>query len=45
VQKARSFRDGEVRVGRGADPRKTAEKYGLNLRELNARARREGWVA
>lgn len=27
------------------DPRKTAEKYGLNLRELNARARREGWAA
>jgi hypothetical protein len=30
---------------RYGDPRKTAEKYGLNLRELNARARREGWAA
>jgi hypothetical protein len=29
---------------RYGDPRKTAEKYGLNLRELNARARREGWA-
>jgi hypothetical protein len=27
------------------DPRKTAEKYGLKLRDLNARARREGWAA
>ena len=30
---------------RYGDPRKTAEKYGLNLRDLNARARREGWAA
>lgn len=30
---------------RYGDPRKTAEKYGLNLRDLNARARREGWGA
>jgi len=30
---------------RYGDPRKTAEKYGLNVRELNARARREGWSA
>ena len=29
---------------RFGDPRKTAEKYGLNLRDLNARARREGWM-
>ena len=28
---------------RYGDPRKTAEKYGLNLRALNVRARREGW--
>ncbi len=26
------------------DPRKTAAKYGLNLRALNTRARSEGWV-
>jgi hypothetical protein len=30
---------------RYADPQKTAEKYGLALRELNARARREGWLS
>jgi hypothetical protein len=30
---------------RYADPRKTAQKYGLVLRELNARARREGWLS
>ena len=30
---------------RYGDPHKTAEKYGLNLRDLNARARREGWAA
>ena len=30
---------------RYGDPRKTAEKYGLNLRDLNSRARREGWGA
>lgn len=30
---------------RYGDPRKTAEKYGLNVRELNTRARREGWSA
>ncbi len=30
---------------RYGDPRKTAEKYGLNLRDLNASARREGWSA
>jgi hypothetical protein len=30
---------------RYADPQKTAEKYGLNLRDLNARARREGWLS
>ena len=29
---------------RYGDPRKTAAKYGLNLRALNARARSEGWV-
>ena len=29
---------------RYGDPRKTAEKYGLNVRDLNARARREGWA-
>ena len=28
---------------RYGDPAKTAEKYGLKLRDLNARARREGW--
>ena len=28
---------------RYGDPEKTAEKYGLKVRELNARARREGW--
>ena len=27
------------------DPAKTAAKYGINVRELNARARREGWEA
>ena len=32
-------------VRRYQDPRKTAEKYGLKLRDLNARARREGWAA
>jgi hypothetical protein len=30
---------------RFGDPRKTAEKYGMNLRDLNARARREGWAS
>ena len=30
---------------RYADPRKTAEKYGLVLRDLNTRARREGWLS
>ena len=30
---------------RYGDPQKTAEKYGLALRELNARARREGWLS
>ena len=30
---------------RYADLRKTAQKYGLVLRELNARARREGWLS
>ena len=30
---------------RYGDPRKTAAKYGLNLRDLNARARREGWAS
>ena len=30
---------------RYGDPAKTAAKYGLNLRELNARARKEGWRA
>ena len=30
---------------RYGDPRKTAEKYGLSLRDLNARARREGWAS
>jgi hypothetical protein len=30
---------------RYADPQKTAEKYGLVVRELNARARREGWLS
>jgi hypothetical protein len=29
---------------RYGDPRKTAEKYGLKLGDLNARARSEGWV-
>jgi hypothetical protein len=29
---------------RYGDPRKTAAKYGLNLRALNTRARSEGWV-
>jgi hypothetical protein len=29
---------------RYGDPRKTATKYGLNLRALNTRARSEGWV-
>ena len=29
---------------RYGDPRKTAAKYGLDLRKLNARARSEGWV-
>ena len=29
---------------RYGDPRKTAAKYGLNLRVLNLRARSEGWV-
>ena len=29
---------------RYGDPRKTAAKYGLNLRALNTRARLEGWV-
>ena len=28
---------------RYGDPRKTADKYCLNPRDLNARARREGW--
>ena len=27
------------------DPAKTAAKYGINVRDLNARARREGWEA
>lgn len=27
------------------DPLKTAQKYGLNVRELNARASREGWTS
>jgi hypothetical protein len=30
---------------RYGDPRKTAEKYAVNLRDLNARARREGWMS
>ena len=30
---------------RYGDPAKTAAKYGLALRELNARARKEGWTA
>ena len=30
---------------RYGDPAKTATKYGLNLRELTARARKEGWTA
>jgi hypothetical protein len=30
---------------RYADPQKTAEKYELNLRDLKARARREGWLS
>ena len=30
---------------RYGDPQKTAEKYGLALRDLNARARREGWLS
>jgi hypothetical protein len=29
---------------RYGDPRKTAAKYGLNVRALNTRARSEGWV-
>ena len=29
---------------RYGDPRKTAAKYGLNLRALNTRARSEGWA-
>ena len=29
---------------RYGDPRKTATKYGLDLRKLNARARSEGWL-
>jgi hypothetical protein len=29
---------------RYADPQKTAAKYGLDLRQLNVRARSEGWV-
>ena len=29
---------------RYGDPRKTAAKYGLNLRALNTRARSEGWL-
>ena len=29
---------------RYGDPRKTAAKYGLNLRALNTRARLEGWL-
>ena len=29
---------------RYGNPRKTATKYGLDLRKLNARARSEGWV-
>ena len=30
---------------RYADSAKTAAKYGINVRGLNARARREGWAA
>jgi hypothetical protein len=30
---------------RYGDPQKTADKYGLNLRDLNARARMEGWLS
>ena len=30
---------------RYGDPAKTAQKYGLNLRDLNTRANREGWAA
>ena len=30
---------------RYGDPARTAAKYGLGLRELNARARREGWTS
>jgi hypothetical protein len=30
---------------RYGDPAKTAEKYGVPLRTLNARARKEGWAA
>jgi len=30
---------------RYGDPAKTAAKYGLNVRELNARARKEDWAA
>jgi hypothetical protein len=30
---------------RYGDPRKTAAKYGINVLELNTRARREGWSA
>ncbi|MGA0846276.1 MAG: hypothetical protein ACO3RV_07005 [Luteolibacter sp.] len=30
---------------RYGDPHRTAAKYGVELRELNARARREGWSA
>ena len=29
---------------RYADPQKTAAKHGLDLRQLNVRARSEGWV-
>ena len=30
---------------RYGDSAKTAAKYGINVRDLNARARREGWAA
>jgi hypothetical protein len=30
---------------RYGDPAKTAAKYGITVRDLNARARREGWAA
>lgn len=30
---------------RYGDPRKTSEKYGIPLRDLNTRAKREGWAA